>query len=169
MVFFFTRFIVFFKTSTNSCVFQIKKFEGCWLMNRSKKFSLPLTKIFHTYPTMMKFGRAIFYLKKIQKTYESRETPLELCWHHWFFAENQQILIYQEIQIYIAFWYIISNSFNIFWVFKYYFNKNSYNFDNISKICYPKPKIFRNIGYDIIISVHDVSKKILSHDSKIIS
>ena len=36
--------------------------------------------------------RAIPYLKKIQKTYELRETPLEFCWHHWFFVENQQII-----------------------------------------------------------------------------
>ena len=31
-----------------------------------------------------------------------------------FFKENQQISLHQEIQIYIAFWYIISNSFKFF-------------------------------------------------------
>ena len=39
------------------------------------------------------------YLKKIQKMYESRDTPLEFCWHQHFFTGNQQILLYQEIQI----------------------------------------------------------------------
>ena len=39
----------------------------------------PLPKICHTYPTMMKLGRVIPYLKKIQKIYESRDTLLEFC------------------------------------------------------------------------------------------
>ena len=40
---------------------------------------LPLPKICHTHPTMMKLGRVIPYPKKIQKIYESRDTPLEFC------------------------------------------------------------------------------------------
>ena len=39
----------------------------------------PLPKICHTYPTMMKLGTVITYLKKIQKIYKSRDTPLEFC------------------------------------------------------------------------------------------
>ena len=39
----------------------------------------PLSKICHTYPTMMKRGTVIPYPKKIQKIYESRDTPLEFC------------------------------------------------------------------------------------------
>ena len=39
----------------------------------------PLPKICHTYPTMIKLGTVIPYLKKIQKIYESRDTPLEFC------------------------------------------------------------------------------------------
>ena len=39
----------------------------------------PLPKICHTYPTMMKLGTVIPYLKKIQKIYESRDTPPEFC------------------------------------------------------------------------------------------
>ena len=42
-----------------------------------KKASLP--KISHTYPTMMKLGTVIPYLKKIKKIYESRDTPYEFC------------------------------------------------------------------------------------------
>ena len=30
----------------------------------------------HTYPTMMKFGIVLLYVKKIQKIYESRDIPL---------------------------------------------------------------------------------------------
>ena len=38
-----------------------------------------LYKICHTYPTMMKLGTVIPYPKKIQKIYESCDTPLEFC------------------------------------------------------------------------------------------
>ena len=39
----------------------------------------PLPKICHTYPAMMKLGTVIPYLKKIEKIYESRDTPPEFC------------------------------------------------------------------------------------------
>ena len=39
----------------------------------------PLPKICHTYPTMMKLGTVIPYLKKIQKIYDSRDTPPNFC------------------------------------------------------------------------------------------
>ena len=39
----------------------------------------PLSKICHTYPTMMKPGIVIPYPKKIQKINESRDIPLEYC------------------------------------------------------------------------------------------
>ena len=54
-----------------------------------------LPKICHTYPTMMKRGTVIPYLRKIQKIYESHDTPLEFYWHQYFFTGNQQILLYQ--------------------------------------------------------------------------
>ena len=44
---------------------------------RGKKSPLP--KICHTYPTMMKLGALIPYLKKIQKIYKSSDTPLKFC------------------------------------------------------------------------------------------
>ena len=47
----------------------------------------PLSKICHTYPTMMKLGTFIPYLKKIQKIYES---SLQSCWHHHVFTGKQQ-------------------------------------------------------------------------------
>ena len=39
----------------------------------------PFLKICHTYPTIMKFGAVIPYLKKTQKIYKSPDTPLEFC------------------------------------------------------------------------------------------
>ena len=42
-----------------------------------KKAHLP--KICHTYTAMMKLATIIPYLKKIQKIYESRETPSDFC------------------------------------------------------------------------------------------
>ena len=41
--------------------------------------SPPLPKICHAYPTMMKLGIVIPYLKRIQKIYESRDTLPEFC------------------------------------------------------------------------------------------
>ena len=51
-------------------------FGGCSRM-RSKRSPFP--KICHTYPTMMKPGTVIPYLKKTQKIYLSRDIPREFC------------------------------------------------------------------------------------------
>ena len=65
----------------------------------------PPHKSCHTYSAMMTFGRVILYLKKIKTIYKSRDTNLEFCRHSYsyFFIKNQQLLLYQEIQIWIAF------------------------------------------------------------------
>ena len=52
-------------------------FRGCSRMGGSKKGSLP--KTCHKYPAVMKLGTFIPNTKKIQKIYESRDTPLEFC------------------------------------------------------------------------------------------
>ena len=59
----------------------------------------PLPKICHIYPVMIKLGTVIPYLKKIQRIYKSRDTPLEFCRHQNLFTGNLLILLYQEIQI----------------------------------------------------------------------
>ena len=59
----------------------------------------PLSKICHTYPTMMKLDTLTPNLKETPKKYESRDTPLEFCQHQYFFTGNQPILLYQEMQI----------------------------------------------------------------------
>ena len=122
-----------------------------------------LLKICHTYPTMMKLSTVTPYLKKIEKLYESRDTPLEFFWHQHFFTGSQQILQYQEIQIYIPFRYIISNSSNFSWVIKKCLNERGHNFDDVSKMATPDLhkilKIFWKKGYDVIIFVHDATNK----------
>ena len=40
---------------------------------------IPLPEIFHTYPAVIKLGTVIPYLKKVQKIYKLRDTPLEFC------------------------------------------------------------------------------------------
>ena len=131
--------------------FQDGLFWGCSRMLGTKRS--PLYKICHTYSTMIKLGTAIPDLEKIQQH---------------FFTRNQQMLLHQEIQMTILFWYIISNSFNFFWVYKDFLDKYKYNLIMLAKIGYSsllKLKLFWNKGYDVIISAHDVTTKILLRDS----
>ena len=109
------------------------------LTDVGRAFWPSLTKICHTHPTMTKLGTVIPYLRKTQKIYKSRDTSLEFCWHENFFTRNQQILLHQEIQLYMGFWCIIYNYFNFSWVLNNCFNKNGYNFDDVSKNGYFRP------------------------------
>ena len=80
-------------------------------------------------------------------------------------------MLYQEMRIKIAFWYLISNYLNSSLFFKDIFNNYSYNFDDVSKMANPalfKIKIFWNKGDDIIIYVLDVPNKILWRESNYI-
>ena len=52
-------------------------FRGYSRMGGAKK--APLSKICHSYPTMMKLGIVIPYPKKIKKIYKLRDTLLEFC------------------------------------------------------------------------------------------
>ena len=57
---------------------QDESFRGCSQMKeggRAKSPPPPLSKICHTYSTLMKLATVIPYLKKIQKIYKSRDTP----------------------------------------------------------------------------------------------
>ena len=115
-------------------------FWGCSRMGEERGAFWPLLpKICDTYPTMMKLGTVILYLRKILKIYKSRHTSFEFCWNQHFFTGNHKILLHQEIQIQIGFGYIISNSFNFSWVFNNCFNKHGYNFDDVSRNDYCRP------------------------------
>ena len=115
----------------NFSTIQDGSFRGFWRMGGDPKRP-PILKICHTYPTMMKLGTVILYLKVIQKLCQSRDTALSSADISIFYWKSA-ILLYQEIQIKTAFWYLISNSVNFFRVFKDYFNKHGYIFDDISK------------------------------------
>ena len=58
-------------------IIQDGLFWGCSWMGGT--FWPPFPKIRHTYPTMMKLGTVISYLRKIQKKYKSCDTFLEFC------------------------------------------------------------------------------------------
>ena len=105
-------------------------FRGCSRMGGGGTKRRLFPKICHRYSTMMKLGTVIPYLKKIKKMYESRDTPFEFCWHKHFLTGNQQILLYTDIDCILI---------HDFWVFKYFFNKPGYNFDDVSKNSYPRP------------------------------
>ena len=131
----------------------------------------PFPKTCHTYPTKMKLGTIIPYLKKTQKIYESRNTPLEFCWYQHFYIKNQQILLYQKIKIQIALLHIISKSFNFFWVFKDFLINTVKILIRSAKLASAGPlkvKIFQNKSYGVIIVAYDIANKILSRDSSYI-
>ena len=48
---------------------------------------------------------------------------------------------------------------------KDYFNKHGYNFDGVSKNGYSWFSRFWNKDYDVVISIHDITNKILLGDS----
>ena len=64
------------KNATIYIIELLTLFRMC-ISGAAYAFLLPLPKICRTYPTMMKLGTVILYLKKIQKIYESRDTPPE--------------------------------------------------------------------------------------------
>ena len=49
----------------------------------------PVSKICHTYPTIMKLGTVIPYTKKMQRMHKLRDTFLSFCCHQYFFTGNQ--------------------------------------------------------------------------------
>ena len=110
-------------------------------------------------------------LKKVQKIYESQDTPLDFYWRQRFFTRDQKILQYQEMQIQVPFWYITSNSFNFFESLKIVL------INRVTILMMPakmatlgllKIMIIWNKGYNVIIFVHDITNKILSRGSNYI-
>ena len=101
----------------------------------------PLPKICHTYPTMMKPGTVIPYLRKIQ--YFDDVNILILMMSAKMSVESLKIVLIKEVIILMM----------------------------SAKMAAPglfKIMVFRNKSYYVIISVHDGTNKILSHDSNYI-
>ena len=110
---------------------------------------------------MIKLGTVMPYLKDLQQSQVTH--PLSSP------DRNRQILLYQEKQKLIAFWYISSNSSSfVFRVFACFLNKYGYNFDDVTKHGNSRPSQNKDIlkkGYDVIISIHDVTRKRFWRDS----
>ena len=94
-----------------------------------------LHKICHTYAKMMKLGTVIPYLTKIQKSMKiTWLTPIVLLTSAFFHWKLSNLDISRSTDTdFISFWYIIYNSFKLFWVYKGCPSKYGYNFDNASK------------------------------------
>ena len=87
-----SRYNIFLYAATIKCGFpQGSQFNPVQAFWGYSQIGGGLPKICHTYPTMIKRSTVILCLKKVQKIYESRDTPLELCWHQHFFTGNQQL------------------------------------------------------------------------------
>ena len=124
----------------------------------------PLVKICHTYPTAMKRRIFIPYLMKIKKTYRSRDTPFDFCWHQYFLPEISN------------FYYIKKYGYTLhfdtyFLIVLTFFEFSKVVLINIVAILMMsaklaildllKLKIFWSKGYDVISFTHDVTNNIL--------
>ena len=70
----------FLKLRTHIVAFDVNpvkdgRFWGCSRIGEWEQ-KAPLHRFSHTYPTMMKLGTVVPYIKKIQKIYELRDTPM---------------------------------------------------------------------------------------------
>ena len=99
--------------------------------------------------TMVNFGTVIIYLKKMEKIYKSCDTSLEFCWCQHFFAGNQQLLILILLTFLESLKVVLINMVAILMMSA-----------KLTTLGLLKINVFWNKVYDIIISVHDVTKKI---------
>ena len=104
-----------------------------------------LYKICLTYPSNMKLGTVLPYLKKIHRRCQSRDTPLEFYWH-WHF---------------VTFWFL--SFFNFSWILLNIVT-NLMMPAKMASLDLLQIKLFWNNRYDAIISVYNVTNKILSRD-----
>ena len=133
---------------------QDEHFWGCSLMG-SGGGKLPLPKICHIHPTMMKLGIVTPYLKKIQKylnhvTHTLSSAEISIFDIKFCYIKYRQRLYFDRQLILVTFVKFL----------KIYFNKHAYNFEQKTAFC--------NKNYDVIITVHYVPKKLLSCNSNFI-
>ena len=124
-------------------------------------------KICHTYPTMMKLGTLIPYLKKIRKIHKSRDTrdtPLEFCWHQHFSSEISKFCFIKKYRYTLYFD-------TLFLILLIFFESLTIFLMNMTimstKMATPgllKIKVFWNKDYGPITFVYDVINKNLSRD-----
>ena len=127
-----------------------------------------LSKISHTYSAMMKLGAVIPYLKKIQNIYKKGSAHLHFCWHQYFFTKTRSFCYINKYGYRLHFtWFLILLTF--FYTLKVVLINIVAIVMMLAKLAalgLLRKKIFWNKYYDVIIYVHDVTKVILSRDSK---
>ena len=100
----------------------------------------------------------------------SWRTPWVLLTWAFFDQNSSNFSISRNADIRNTFWHIISNSFNLFWVFKDCISKHGNNLIMSTKTAtldLLKVKVFWNKDYDVIIFLHDVTKNVY-HKTQII-
>ena len=112
-------------------LFRVGLFEAAHGYGGFKKATLAK---FVTHPATMKLTRVVLYVEETQDMCKSFDTTLDFCWNQHFFTRRQHLLLYQEMQVCIVFWYIISNFFNFVLICKGCFNRHGSNFYDLSKI-----------------------------------
>ena len=131
--------VLFMYFNTN----QDRLFRGCSRMRgwgAGCKKALPVPKICHTYPAMLKLGTVIPYLKKIKNTKEGQKNiwvpwrTLKFCWYQHFLPKITIFCYIKKYRCRLHF-----DSFNFYWVCEDCLNKHSYNFDDVNKNGYPRP------------------------------
>ena len=120
---------------------------------------------------MMKFGTVISYLKVIQKIYESRDTSWVLLTSAIFHRKSANFATSRNTRVDC----ILIQNFLIFLTFpeslKIVLIKKVAILMMSAKVATPgllKIRVFWNKGYNVIIYVHEITNKILSHDSNYI-
>ena len=128
----------------------------------------PLHKICYTYSSMVKLGTVIPYLKEIQKIYKSRDTPLEFSWHQHFLPEINKFCYIKKYRYRLFFdtlFLIILSLFESWKTFLISMVTNLMRSAKMATSSLCKIKVFWKRDYDVIISVNDVTSKILQRDS----
>ena len=93
----------------------------------------PLSKICHTYPTMMKLGTIIPYLKKIQKYMNHVTYVLSSADINIFSLEISKICYFKKCRYRLHFNISLLILLTFCWIFKDCFNKHGSNFHYVSK------------------------------------
>ena len=117
---------------------------------------------------MTKLGTIIPFLRKIQKIYESEDIPLDFCWHQHFSPEINKFCYIKKYRYRFHFdtkFQILLNFFASLKVIILNMATILMMSTKMATLGLPKIKVFWNKGYEAIISVHDVTNKILSRDS----
>ena len=142
--------------------------QGCSGIMGAKKD--PVLKICHTYPPMMNLG-SYTWPKEDQKNIWTRYAPLQFWWHQHFSLEITIFCYIRKYRYILHFdtWFIILLTFvenlRIFLINMVTVLMMSAKMSTPGLL---KINFSWNTGYEVIISVHEVTNKILSRDSNYI-